>query len=446
MPPKQTGRTALPSQRRGGSKRARVGVTPEPASTLRPSKRARPQAQQQDTSLEDGSTEVSVPNPDDNLDDNPVAPAPVPSATPTTVKKKKDRRPAEQIILDDHRKHLPDNINNERAWIQEHCPPVILQDLDSVIGPQVPEFDEVWTQEMEAEFLQEWERSDMGQAFATLNVDSHKYLLPLWKQCIRIFRCSPFAIISPLRGFEYNESGNKEIEVNNHIICSPIWPSAFRTKLVQLLSLSLWEPNTHREMIVLFLQYAIICRSDDRRAWDMPLPTESQVLSSLKAAVRQGPLPCSVHEIHWYLRQASELPPSLESNILFAIGECVKLGNMPAPEVTLLGRPKYWVDSSDLDAVLNALHNFSGRGFPALKRTDEAHIISKESRGTELPQSSLLIDFQTRAWLHEMRQLKIQCMERASAITTSNSQQPQPLESRKGIWFRPGSFLGRFRQ
>ncbi|KAF9773282.1 hypothetical protein IL306_008947 [Fusarium sp. DS 682] len=118
----------------------------------------------------------------------------------------------------------------------------------------------------------------------------------LFKICLRKCRDNPFYIFSPIRGLhaETNET---------------IWGHTFTLELCRLMTHSFFEKDGTVDLTMI-LQFAVICRTDDRRPWNMPELPDVDALKRLRDLMDgcPGPLSTPISEIFETLC-ANEEPP-----------------------------------------------------------------------------------------------------------------------------------------
>ncbi|KAM6519019.1 hypothetical protein FALCPG4_012674 [Fusarium falciforme] len=150
-------------------------------------------------------------------------------------------------------------VDQLRAYLKHERPPVTDNDLEDIAGPEQPSFDDEWSQADEDRLRNEWDQSNEKQSLAHVSRNT----LPPWKVAMRLFRLTPVAIISPLENLVY-----QPLPARGSATASPIYSEAFSTNLASILSHPFLESQIVR--LVLALQYAVICRLDDRRHWQVP--------------------------------------------------------------------------------------------------------------------------------------------------------------------------------
>ena len=134
--------------------------------------------------------------------------------------------------------------------------------LPQIIGPlQTPPFDDSWTQADEDHQKQIW--SEALEAISNLDPTNHSRLITTWKLCYRLYKTSPFGLFSPMRGLCYLPNSEEQSQTS-----TMLWNLKFCEDLNRLLTHRAWMGNV--DVVVTLLQYAVICRTDDRRVWQMP--------------------------------------------------------------------------------------------------------------------------------------------------------------------------------
>ncbi|RSL55671.1 hypothetical protein CEP54_009263 [Fusarium duplospermum] len=291
---------------------------------------------------------------------------------------------------------------------EEGRPPVLEGDLDALIGPDQPTFTDLWTQADERAL--DWESSAEKADFASID-DHHPSLLSTWKISLRLFRCSPFDLLSPLRGLCYQRpSGNLDEPQQT------LWEEEFCEELCRVMTHSIWRGDAH--ILAMILQYTVICRTDDRRVWDMPAGIAGGgPLSRLEANLKesQAPLPCSVHEMHMAARDdvgASGPHPSVLSHVMAHIGLLTENmdpspGPRPDPITEYRGLNIYRVKIEDLYMIRAAIDIpcwFGGPMFPTTEALYDLYLAM--SGALDAPSGyDELASFHQRAWIQEQRKI-----------------------------------------
>ncbi|RSM10071.1 hypothetical protein CEP52_003810 [Fusarium oligoseptatum] len=255
-----------------------------------------------------------------------------------------------------------------------------------------------------------WDSSPEKVAFASID-DHHPSLLSTWKISLRLFRCSPFDLISPRRGLCYQRpSGN--LDEPQQIL----WEEDFCEELCRVMTHPIW--NGDAEVLAMILQYTVICRTDDRRVWDMPAGIAGGgPLSRLEADLEesQAPLPCSVHEMHMAARDdvgARGPHPSTLSHVMAEIGLLTENmdpipGPRPDPVTEYRGLNIYEVKREDLSMIRAAIDIpcwFGGPMFATTEATYDGYLAL--SGAFDAPSGyAELASFHQRAWIQEQRKI-----------------------------------------
>ncbi|KAF5529261.1 hypothetical protein FNAPI_13933 [Fusarium napiforme] len=211
---------------------------------------------------------------------------------------------------------------------------------------------------------------------------------------MRIFRMSPFSLISPFVGLTYVPVPQKSNEGASLVI----WSEKFCDELSHLITHPIW-PRGDIDFFTAALQYAVICRTDDRRRWKAPrVYLEGGPMLSLlnRMNILQAPLPISVHQMH--INERKDVLPWVRcsvSNLLIHIGD------------TALKRrfEVYGVTTFDLRTIREAIDTFDGGEIPLLQSTKDSYRNFLKLRNThaDMPDTTRLAEFHKRAWLDERR-------------------------------------------
>lgn len=141
-------------------------------------------------------------------------------------------------------------------------PPITEDVCDAILGPIAPEFDEWWTQEDESLMMQRWGESEEKADMERMKAGSLKTrTMVLWKICLRLYRCSPFAVLSNRHGLQYQATETKA----GGTAGSSMWSQDFCKLLGEIITHPIWRNDV--DLLVAYLQFAVICRTEDRRPW-----------------------------------------------------------------------------------------------------------------------------------------------------------------------------------
>lgn len=272
------------------------------------------------------------------------------------------------------------------------------EEMNSLVGPATPIFDEFWGEKDEQALVKKWlesrEKNDMDQA------NENTALISLWNACLQMMRCSPVAILSPRRGFAHLGTWNERFD----------WSQGFCTVMKDLVVHPLFCSDI--DLLALMLQFTVICRTDDRRLWKMRNTTSCLVLHGLEAAIThitEPLLPKSIHAMHVVQRtslfESHGKTPSLDSDLMFAIGErYAEKKARPAPihntEVVIYG-----VTVGDLNTLKHVMEQHGEMGTRLLPKVSLSGHVYRISRTWALDLKwEQVVELHGRAWLHEMRE------------------------------------------
>lgn len=314
---------------------------------------------------------------------------------------------------DQQREALQNYLTQKRPVVKE-------ADLDEILGPVEPIYDEIWTPEDETNLGNAWTHSQKRRAFESLVVPqlsngakSTKYaiLQGMWKISLQLFRCAPLAIISTRRGLAYDAT------MRSGVVATPtsiIWHGEFAEYFAKTLTHPIWQGDA--DILALFLQYCVICRTDDCRPWDVARNDHLLGRLGLKGFFEQvgrfhgRPLSTSLHEMHARFRRAEAEQGnhlSLSSDLLDQIGKTVKVSERTERHGCPMGDIIYPVSLQDLVNLHAAIDAIAFAGVPMTISVEAAfERFMKIRQPCGLPRGSdyaQLSSFHARAWLHEQR-------------------------------------------
>jgi hypothetical protein len=228
------------------------------------------------------------------------------------------------------------------------------------LGLVTDDLGDEWTQEDEDAILAIWDESPEKQ----LRLDAQQYAcyLTLWKYSVRILNSSPTWIISPLCNLRYQAIGNNAAAAKGEI------PSKnFCDSLASLITHHCH--GSRAEQLIMLLQYAVICRLDDRRYFVPSIRDSVNECPALKLLYDNldtlgSQLPNPLHSMHTSARRrtlSSGETPSGWSDLLHHVGETVlaKQGSrppiMPEEFLTQLGVNVLPLTRWDLLAIIEAV-------------------------------------------------------------------------------------------
>ncbi|KAK7425100.1 hypothetical protein QQX98_000014 [Neonectria punicea] len=288
--------------------------------------------------------------------------------------------------------------------------PLELSDMDDIIGRDNGEEDG-----MQDQWNDSAEKRDLK--------GSHlNYMMGIWKVSLRVFCCSPLAIISPLRGLVHQPTPSRHPTTP-----SSIWGQNFCTTLGILMTHGVWESRP--SLLITVLQFAVICRTDDRRIWNMPAGPKCSTLKRLNDALQKaklqtpnGELQHSVQDMHRAARadeRNDEGTTSPISNIMRQIAVSTKSDEHQSQTATTKcqGLDVYGLTNTDLYNVQCTIDTFTSGVYPTLMPTRVAHQGFLDSRGgNDIPVGvAQLEEFYRRSWMDEQRAI-VDHKARASAL------------------------------
>lgn len=327
-----------------------------------------------------------------------------------SVDKPKDSAPewAKKMTDAFRAKHYLENTRQrmQRQLKQGAKKPASRSELDYILGATEVQFDSFWTPELDEELLQEWDQSAEKAAFEDLkDLNLHGEVRILWKISIRIFRASPFRILSPFHRLLHQPNPTSSTSTDPLPI---IWQQGFCKHFSRLLTHPLFRGEV--EILAVFLQYAVICRTGDVRRWVMPKMKLCVALDRLRKKLggSKAPYESSIHAMHVEVRKDVKRQgflPSLVSDVLRYLGDVVKPGGLAPAQTTVRGHMVYCVTELDLDNVRRAIDNYSDSGlFNTLSSTEVAYQAHLTARGTPgVPANAELHEYHERAWLYDQR-------------------------------------------
>ncbi|KAF5603653.1 hypothetical protein FPCIR_1250 [Fusarium pseudocircinatum] len=266
---------------------------------------------------------------------------------------KKRGRPAKNSIEESAtaREFAEKISENTRAFRRENA--------DSHIGELIRPPGDGWSQAQEDGMNRLWEKTDHKEAVGGMMNSKGKttqaHLLTLFKVCLRVFGMSPIRFLSFSHGVEYlGERGS-----------SAIFSKAYSDELARLIVHPAFNGKNHNLAIV--MQYAVICRIDDRRLWpDTTSTLACPALTKMTEVMNEsenGESENSIHRTHMECRRECAREgktPSKISDLLFAVGETVKKSTVKGIEVpeeakTYRGLPVRSVSLYDLKHIKKTL-------------------------------------------------------------------------------------------
>ncbi|KAH6991365.1 hypothetical protein BKA56DRAFT_652211 [Ilyonectria sp. MPI-CAGE-AT-0026] len=283
--------------------------------------------------------------------------------------------------------------------------------LGDVIGPDI-----VYDDEMERSWTESPE-------LAGLNM-RHGPVMAVWKICLRMFRCSPLAIITPLNALAYQPMTPTARRAPMAEL-SGFWGQTFCANLARIMSHSVWEGDPM--LFMMALQFAVICRTDDRRVWKMPDAATCEALTNLRKAMdsaKEERLPLCIHKMHQDARDKAgddKLRPGIHSNLMDHLARLIEVEEGSHP-TEFQGFPVYAVNAQDLEMIQTAIDTYSDNsGFPLLLPTAMAYEGFISCRATnDVPRGKeQLIRFCRREFLDQKKMMQ-------DILADSGGISPQP--------------------
>ncbi|KAJ4262941.1 hypothetical protein NW762_006554 [Fusarium torreyae] len=271
-----------------------------------------------------------------------------------------------------------------------------------------PQFGHRWTEDEDAlaytSSLAHEQIEDLASDIRAKKRGDYSRLTTLWKVCLRVFRCSPFELLSPRHNLDF-------LPVTGPKNDSPaVWNQTFCDELSHIITHNVWDGEV--ASLRAALQYAVICRTDDRRRWIMPpLELESgplilyhrRYIRCTAMRVRED-LPGFVAR---YRTSSCRLARQLRKK-----SKRASRWSKP-PKLSANGFSVYGVSIVDLRTVrraIDSLQRVGNRVHPSTELCYEEFLKARKTHD-DPPEFNGLADFNKRAWLHEQRQ-----MVRAKAV------------------------------
>ncbi|KAG5941092.1 hypothetical protein E4U60_000202 [Claviceps pazoutovae] len=285
--------------------------------------------------------------------------------------------------------------------------------VSDLVGPASPIIDEDWTAQDELWLMATWNNSSTKLALARIgsqNQELHK----LWRMTCTVMQCSPVSIISPQYGLIYDgveltaafpwasRLGSDHSDQSE----SPLWSEGFCKALHALVVHSFWRGDVR--LLATYIQYAIICRTDDRQPWEMAMRQSScldiEALRGLAASQRTRHIH-SLQEEFNASQVASGRDLSLEYEVFNYLGSIIEKPSYGyAVKQSDEHPPAYHVQTADLNTILRALDTFNLHGFPLFTHSEIFLIACKSAPlNYVFPALNEVCDLHMRSFLHETR-------------------------------------------
>ncbi|KAH7254257.1 uncharacterized protein BKA55DRAFT_539090 [Fusarium redolens] len=254
-------------------------------------------------------------------------------------------------------------------------PRITVACVSAYVGPDVATFDANWTHADER--AQGYEGSAEKRAISKMTLGSHGRQLTFWKVTDKTSMA--------------------------------VWDQMFCREFADIMSHHVW--NGDIDVLVTLLQYTVICRTDDRRRWQVPTTmVEAGPTVRLRTELQTylAPLPTSIHELHKDIRD-NRSPAIIHcplSNLMMTIAE-VEADRRESGHYTRWNTVKqfhdgyevYGVTIADLGIIKEAIEMFSKTSteasFDAFKKINKL--------GREEVTIAQFRSLMRRAWLQEKR-------------------------------------------
>ncbi|KAG5951848.1 hypothetical protein E4U57_006573 [Claviceps arundinis] len=291
----------------------------------------------------------------------------------------------------------------------------------ALVGPATPIIDEDWTAQDELWLMATWDNSSTKLALARIGSQNQE-LQKVWRVSCTLMQCSPVAIISPQYGLIYDgfHFTSDQSDQNE----SPLWSEGFCKALHALVVHSFWRGDVR--LLVTVIQYAVICRTDDRQPWEMAMRQSScldiEALRGLAASHRSKHIHSLQQDIN--VSQAdSGKDLSLEYEFFNYLGSIIEKPSYGyAVKQSDDHPPAYHVHTTDLNTILRALDTFNVHGFPLFTHSEIFLMASKSAPLSYVfPALNEVCELHMRSFLHETRS----AYRKVRAVRKSTSQTPR---------------------
>ncbi|KAF5714030.1 hypothetical protein FMUND_7627 [Fusarium mundagurra] len=211
--------------------------------------------------------------------------------------------------------------------LSENTRPYRHDSVDHVVGRLTQAPGQGWSQAHEDAMDRMWQESEHSQAVVNMiegarknkGITTHGHLLKLCKVCLRVFQMSPIRFLSFSHGLEYQGDRGS----------SATFSKAFSNELDGLIIHPAFDGK--KETLAIVIQYAVICRINNRRPWPNTAstpncPALAKMAEVLKTS-ESGEFEDSVHRTHTDARREcgkGGKKPSKLSDLMHAVGETVK--------------------------------------------------------------------------------------------------------------------------
>ncbi|EAA32500.1 hypothetical protein GE21DRAFT_6767 [Neurospora crassa] len=278
--------------------------------------------------------------------------------------------------------------------------------------------DPLWTAQDTARLNEDC--AQLEQVINTRGTNTH--MQSLWKLTPKFMGCVPISIICPERLLEYG-SEHEPIPVGNHFVVHPNWPPRFCDHLRFLVVHPVF--NRSPSLLALAIQYAVKCRTNDRRRWPVQDPTGDRYISLLATAFRNGHRQTKIEDIHRDVRQQMEVLPPL-CRLLREIERVSIPGQLPEP-VEDDGEPfaAYIVTTSDLLNIKKAVDRVATCGMPDYLPADLRFMwTTSANHGHPYPPANRIKEVLLKAYKRQVQEAELRRRRSAQAAQVPPAQAP----------------------
>lgn len=281
-------------------------------------------------------------------------------------------------------------------------------DFHDIFGPIRPIFDSVyWTPQMERDLLASEDVRDALVSIRKVTGKKHTCLLALWKVCARVWRNSPIWIISKRFSLEYKPLRPWKAD-------KIVWSAGFCDDLGAIIAHPLWDVGNHGELLAV-LQFAVICRTDDRRPWTVP-DTKSQchaVLTLARDAL--APHRENIGVVFQKALQRTAGTPALLSTLLAHLARII--GEQGYSQAAIPDGA-YQIVEGDLKNIIAAIN--ACVGLLPVQTARQMYLLARGA-STDAPDGSNIAAIYERSYLNDLRALAIENVRDNERVTAGQT-------------------------
>lgn len=292
------------------------------------------------------------------------------------------------------------------------------QTLHKLLGPTAALLDDAYTEELEEQVQNE--SATLRRALKALDSSGkHKNEIPqrtldLWKACIRLYRRTPFDLVSPARCM-FASVSIKQVDVasgsTTEMVDGVFWTTPFCEQLHTLCAHSMFQGFSGHEgwrAISILLQFAVICRTNDSRPWHFSWPGDSYIMANFSKVAATQSSRSMIQRLEsqceaWLHAGGAILSP--ESDAFVLVAQAVK-PTKDSPS-THDGRPAFHVETRDVSAIIDALDGLSDAVGPVFQGALVRRRIFEAANVTSLPDEKRLRVWMVRSWVTQLRLSKV---------------------------------------